>query len=73
MGAARFANAADERQRGGGVSALQKLKAYFGMVPADEMDEYEDDRYSGYGSAYSPAASRTSTRTVTGSVLGVVH
>src|SRR6266849_1934788 len=34
------------------MSALQKLKAYFGMVPADEMDEYEDDRYSGYGSAY---------------------
>jgi len=33
------------------MSALQKLKAYFGMVPADEMDEYEDD-YSGYGSAY---------------------
>lgn len=35
------------------MSALQKLKAYFGMVPADEMDEYEDD-YSGYGSAYQP-------------------
>ncbi|HEX3787753.1 MAG TPA: cell division protein SepF [Pseudonocardiaceae bacterium] len=34
------------------MSALQKLKAYFGMVPADEMDEYEDDRYGGYGSAY---------------------
>jgi cell division inhibitor SepF len=34
------------------MSALQKLKAYFGMVPTDEMDEYEDDRYSGYGSAY---------------------
>src|SRR4030088_2074726 len=33
------------------MSALQKLKAYFGMVPTDEMDEYEDD-YSGYGSAY---------------------
>jgi cell division inhibitor SepF len=36
------------------MSALQKLKAYFGMVPADEMDEYDDDRYSGYGSAYQP-------------------
>jgi cell division inhibitor SepF len=33
------------------MSALQKLKAYFGMVPTDDMDEYEDD-YSGYGSAY---------------------
>ncbi|HEX3785814.1 MAG TPA: cell division protein SepF [Pseudonocardiaceae bacterium] len=37
------------------MSALQKLKAYFGMVPADEMDEYEDDdRYGGYSSTYSP-------------------
>ncbi|HEX4722718.1 MAG TPA: cell division protein SepF [Pseudonocardiaceae bacterium] len=35
------------------MSALQKLKAYFGMVPTDEMDEYEDD-YSGYGTAYQP-------------------
>jgi cell division inhibitor SepF len=34
------------------MSALQKLKAYFGMVPADELDEYDDDRYGGYGSAY---------------------
>lgn len=35
------------------MSALQKLKAYFGMVPADEMDDYEDDRYDGgYGAAY---------------------
>lgn len=25
------------------MSALHKLKAYFGMVPADEVDEYEDD------------------------------
>jgi cell division inhibitor SepF len=38
------------------VSGLQKLKAYFGMVPADELDEYDDDRYGGYGSAYQPAA-----------------
>jgi cell division inhibitor SepF len=38
------------------MSALQKLKAYFGMVPADELDEYEDERYGGgYGSAYQPA------------------
>lgn len=33
------------------MSALHKLKAYFGMVPADEIDEYEDeldyrDRYA---------------------------
>lgn len=38
------------------MSAFQKLKAYFGMVPADELDEYDDDRYGGgYGSAYQPA------------------
>ncbi|HEX5407651.1 MAG TPA: cell division protein SepF [Pseudonocardiaceae bacterium] len=37
------------------MSALQKLKAYFGMVPADELDDYDDDRYGGYGSAYQPA------------------
>jgi cell division inhibitor SepF len=36
------------------MSALQKLKAYFGMVPADELEEYDDDRYGGYGSAYQP-------------------
>ena len=37
------------------MSALQKLKAYFGMVPADELEEYEEDRYGGgYGSAYQP-------------------
>src|SRR5205823_3426728 len=34
------------------MSALQKLKAYFGMMPADELEEYEEDRYGGYGSAY---------------------
>src|SRR5207249_3054540 len=33
------------------MSALQKLKAYFGMVPADEEDyEVEDDRYRSYRS-----------------------
>jgi cell division inhibitor SepF len=37
------------------MSALQKLKAYFGMVPADELEEYDDDRYGGgYGTAYQP-------------------
>jgi cell division inhibitor SepF len=36
------------------MSALQKLKAYFGMVPADEMDDYDDDdRYGAYSSSYS--------------------
>ncbi|TCO56663.1 cell division protein SepF [Actinocrispum wychmicini] len=34
------------------MSALQKLKAYFGMVPAEEEDyEVEDDRYRSYRSA----------------------
>ncbi|MBE9374249.1 cell division protein SepF [Saccharopolyspora sp. HNM0983] len=36
------------------MSALHKLKAYFGMVPADEIDEYEDDpayRDAGYRDA----------------------
>jgi cell division inhibitor SepF len=39
------------------MSTFQKLKAYFGMVPADEFDDYEDDdRYGGgYGSAYQPS------------------
>jgi cell division inhibitor SepF len=34
------------------MSALQKLRAYFGMVPADELDEYEDERYVGYAPGY---------------------
>lgn len=34
------------------MSALQKLKAYFGMVPADEMDDYEDERYGDYAPSY---------------------
>jgi cell division inhibitor SepF len=29
------------------MSTMQKLKAYFGMIPADEVDGYEDD-YDGY-------------------------
>ncbi|MFD1050288.1 hypothetical protein ACFQ1S_34575 [Kibdelosporangium lantanae] len=33
------------------MSALQKLKAYFGMVPADDEDyEVDDDRYQSYRS-----------------------
>ncbi|OLR94200.1 cell division protein SepF [Actinokineospora bangkokensis] len=33
------------------MSTLQKLKAYFGMVPADEFDDYDLDDYDrrGYG------------------------
>ncbi|GLZ42160.1 cell division protein SepF [Actinokineospora sp. NBRC 105648] len=31
------------------MSTLQKLKAYFGMVPADELDEYEADDYDRRG------------------------
>jgi cell division inhibitor SepF len=34
------------------MSALHKLKAYFGMVPTDEMDDYEDDEFD-YGDRYS--------------------
>ncbi|KAA2258662.1 DUF552 domain-containing protein [Solihabitans fulvus] len=30
------------------MSALQKLKAYFGMVPADDADGYEDERAGRY-------------------------
>ncbi|MDR7300563.1 cell division protein SepF [Haloactinomyces albus] len=31
------------------MSALHKLKAYFGMVPAEEVDGYDDSEYDGYG------------------------
>lgn len=38
------------------MSALQKLKAYFGMVPADELDdydgEYDEDGYRRYHDSY---------------------
>ena len=38
------------------MSALQKLKAYFGMVPAEDMDEfdgeYDDDGYRRYHDSY---------------------
>ena len=41
------------------MSALQKLKAYFGMVPADDIDDYDSDddyrrgyRADGYRSEY---------------------
>ena len=37
------------------MSALRKLKAYFGMVPADDLDDYEDEPYGDYGSEYAPA------------------
>ncbi|MBM7775779.1 cell division inhibitor SepF [Actinokineospora baliensis] len=31
------------------MSTLQKLKAYFGMVPADELDDYEAEEYDRRG------------------------
>ncbi len=34
------------------MSALHRLKAYFGMVPADELDGYGPDDGSDYGSDY---------------------
>jgi cell division inhibitor SepF len=34
------------------MGALQKLKAYFGMVPADDFDEYDADEY-GYTDGHS--------------------
>ena len=41
------------------MSALQKLKAYFGMVPAEDIDDYDSDddyrrdyRMDGYRSEY---------------------
>ncbi|MFC5993361.1 cell division protein SepF [Pseudonocardia hispaniensis] len=33
------------------MSALYRLKAYFGMVPAEEMGEYIDEQAPGYGAA----------------------
>lgn len=43
------------------MSALHRLKAYFGMVPSEELDEYgpdyRDEYYrSGYDSVYEPRA-----------------
>ncbi len=42
------------------MSALHRLKAYFGMVPSEELDEYgpdyRDDYRCGYDSAYEPRA-----------------
>ena len=45
------------------MSALQKLRAYFGMVPADELDEYDDERY-----ADAPVSPRTVFEAELGSV-----
>lgn len=36
------------------MSTLQKLKAYFGMVPADEFDDYESEDYERRGSYRRP-------------------
>jgi cell division inhibitor SepF len=61
------------------MSALHKLKAYFGMVPADELDEYEDedayrDRYSpdsgNYGGYDTPADRIGGRRRVGGGLRG---
>lgn len=34
------------------MSTLRKLKAYFGMVPADELDDYDEERYGEYEPGY---------------------
>jgi cell division inhibitor SepF len=49
------------------MSALHKLKAYFGMVPADEIDDYDDDlahrdRYAADSDDYDAHADRVSGR-----------
>jgi cell division inhibitor SepF len=45
------------------MGAMYRLKAYFGMVPADEMGEYVDGEYEpGYAAA--PAAGRHDERSV---------
>ncbi|RZS34813.1 cell division inhibitor SepF [Herbihabitans rhizosphaerae] len=36
------------------MSALQKLKAYFGMVPADDLDDYDAVEDDGYRRGYRP-------------------
>ncbi|MHA6805180.1 cell division protein SepF [Salinifilum ghardaiensis] len=56
------------------MSALHKLKAYFGMVPADEVDEYDDevdyrDRYAD-SDAYDVPADRMGGRRRTTGVRG---
>ncbi len=48
------------------MSALHKLKAYFGMVPADEADDYEDDAvyrdHFGADAEYEPPIDRVGGR-----------
>lgn len=56
------------------MSALHKLKAYFGMVPADEVDEYDDevdyrDRYAD-SDAYDVTTDRVGGRRRLGGVRG---
>ncbi len=36
------------------MSALHRLKAYFGMVPAEELDDFHPDYRSGYDPGYDP-------------------
>lgn len=56
------------------MSALHKLKAYFGMVPADEVEDYEDDDIDypetpGDGDGY-PATEHDTPRRRLGKVRG---
>jgi cell division inhibitor SepF len=44
------------------MSTLHRLKAYFGMVPADELDEYEDDYEPEYGRAERQRAAARASR-----------
>ncbi|MFR9730854.1 cell division protein SepF [Saccharopolyspora sp. MS10] len=47
------------------MSTMHKLKAYFGMVPADEVDDFDDDHYADhYGDAddYEAPADRINGR-----------
>ncbi len=44
-------------EEGLAMSALQKLKAYFGMVPAEDVDAYDDrDKYGHQGSSVATAS-----------------
>ncbi|MGH3975848.1 MAG: cell division protein SepF [Pseudonocardiaceae bacterium] len=52
------------------MSALHRLKAYFGMVPAEEFDDYYPDYYpadrrSGYDSGYDDSGYDMAARTAT--------
>ncbi|MGH3753504.1 MAG: cell division protein SepF [Pseudonocardiaceae bacterium] len=44
------------------MGALRRLKAYFGMVPAEEFDDFHPDYRSGYDPGYDAAAHPTMER-----------